>query len=113
MGGRRDGGRRLVLLILVEEDNEDEDEAEDILRRARTGAGHAVEAMGNSKGPGAVRAGVRVCRWRGACVARVSFGDVVIISRGDRAVGIAQVKDGAGVKLAGTAGGVVGEAHVI
>ena len=97
-------------------------EAEDILRKARTGAGHAVVAMGHSKGSGAAKAGVRVCRWRDACVARVNLGDVVITSRGECAVVIAQVKGGAGAKLAGTAGsmvslhetlGAVGDAHVI
>ena len=35
-----------------------EDEAEDILRKARTGARHVTVAMGCSKGPGATTAGL-------------------------------------------------------
>lgn len=45
--------------MVVGVEGEENDEAEDILRKARTGAGHAAEAKRHSKGPGAARAGNR------------------------------------------------------
>lgn len=44
--------------IVVDVEGEEE-KAKEILRKARTGAGHATVAKGRSKGPGAPRAGVR------------------------------------------------------
>lgn len=47
------------MAVVVEVEREDEDGAEDILCKARTGAGHAVVAKGRSKGPAAARADFR------------------------------------------------------
>lgn len=55
----------------------EEEEAEYNLRKARTGAGRVVVAMGHKKGPGAVRADVKVNDCRGASGARIRLGAVV------------------------------------
>ena len=57
-------------------EGEEEDEADNILRKALTGAGHVAVVMGCSKGPGAARAGVRAHGCKGACGARVNLSDV-------------------------------------
>lgn len=51
---------------IFEVQGEEKDETKDILRKARAGVGHALVAMGRSKGPGAARAGVSAHRFKGA-----------------------------------------------
>lgn len=60
-------------------EGKEEDKAEDILCKARTGAGHVTDIMGCNKGSRAARVGVGTHGCKVECGARVRLGDVACI----------------------------------